>query len=389
MRAPAAVLALTLMLPGLSAAEENPGVSAAPILQLSPSVRASGMGSAFTAVSNDLSALYYNPAGLSHLDHRQVGLDYVKGFQDQNVEHFAAATPLPFAGFLGNGYATLGAGLTMAQNGKIEVNRTNADGSFRDTRSLNAGGDLVASFAYSERALESTFEGKGKSWSLRHLVGIGGKFVRSTLAEQYSATALGGDIGYLLSSPELGLSFGAAAQNFGTKMRFIEEGDPLPLTFRGGFAYLQPLDLLESPPSQSVLFSLDGDYLYYERTPHANIGIEYSAMRMYSLRLGYQIHREVAGLTFGFGVLWRGVSVDYAWALNDALGDIHRFGIAWRFGRVSTRTRERPQRPFIESMPEDEDLEQIEKKTPEFLDEPARPKRTPAGGNSGAPGWIY
>ena len=62
------------------------------------------------------------------------------------------------------------------------------------------------------------------------------------------------------------------------------------------------LDLLETPPSQSVLFSLDGDYLYYERTPHANIGVEYSAMRMYHLRLGYQIHRDVAGLTFGFGL---------------------------------------------------------------------------------------
>lgn len=383
------MLTLLALLPAPARAEENPGVSAAPILQMTPGARASGMGSAFTAVADDLSALHFNPAGLSNLDHRNVNFTYLKGFQDQSVEHIAAATPLPFAGVIGNGYTTLAAGLTLAQNGKIEVNRTNADGSFRDTRSLNAGGDLVASVGFSERALESTFEGKGRPVTLRHFIGVGAKYVRSTLAEQYSASAWGGDLGYQLRCPELGVSFGAAAQNFGTQMKFIEEGDPLPLTFRTGFAYFLPLDLLETPPSQSVLFSLDGDYLYYERTPHANIGVEYSAMRMYHLRLGYQIHRDVAGLTFGFGLAWRGLGVDYAWALNDALGDIHRFGLTWRFGKVSARTRERPSRPYIESMPESEDLDEIEKKTPELLDEPTKPRRRASDYDKGAPGWIY
>jgi len=70
------------------------------------------------------------------------------------------------------------------------------------------------------------------------------------------------------------------------------------------------------------------------------------------------------------------------------LGDVHRFGVTWRFGKVPVRTREAPQRPFIENMPEQEGIEELEKKTPQFLDDNPRPRRVPSD-SSGAPGWIY
>ncbi|MBI5244780.1 MAG: PorV/PorQ family protein [Elusimicrobia bacterium] len=392
--------------PALARAEGNPGVTAAQILQISPSPRAVGMGSAFTGVASDLSALYYNPAGLSTLDHHEVGFTYMKGAQDQSVEYHSVASPLPLSGIIGNGYATLGAGLLYAQNGKIEVNRdygsdpnrsacnsdqNHPDYSFCDTRTLRAGDDLTGTLSYSERLAETSFEPKkGPPVNLQHSLGLAAKFVRSTLAQEYSASAFAGDAGYLVRSPELGFGAGLAVQNFGSKMTFISEGDPLPLTFRSGFSYLLPLDMLESPPNQSILFALDGDYLYYEEQWHANFGIEYSALRMCALRLGYQLHRDLAGLTFGFGLMWRDIGFDYAWQMTDALGDIHQFGVSWRFGKVSALTRRSPHRPFIERMPEHEDIEELEKKTPEVIEPtPRRPRKTPADKGRLAPGWIY
>ncbi|MFA6028963.1 MAG: PorV/PorQ family protein [Elusimicrobiota bacterium] len=380
-----------LLSPAAASAGENAGVTAAPILQLNTSARAAGMGSAFTAVSDDASALLFNPAGLSLLDHRELSFDYMKGFVDQNVEHISLVSPLPLSGLLGNGYASMGGSMLFAQNGTIEVNRTNPDGSLRDSRSISAGGDFVGQLAYSERLLETTLENErgGRALEMNHYFGFAGKYIRSTLAEQYSASAFAGDAGYLVKIPDYRLTLGAAAQNFGSEMKFIEEGDPLPLTFRGGAAWVLPLDAYTNPPNQALLFSGDGDWLYHEKEWHANLGIEYSAMRTYSARIGYQLNRDAAGLTFGFGVLWQGLRFDYAWALSEALGDVHRFSVTWRFGRVSQRKREVAPRPFIESMPEREDIREIEKKTPEVIeDRPRRPRRT-ISDNDVAPGWIY
>lgn len=363
-------------------------MTAAPILQVPLGARAVGMGGAYTGVAADVSALEYNPAGLSGLQSHEVSLTHVKGFADQTIENAAFGIPLPFAGVIGSGYSSLGLGLTLSRFGDIEVNRTRPDGSFLDTRTLNAGGDLVASFGYAERLAETPVETKKETYRVDHFIGIGGKWVRSTLAQNYSATASAADLGYLVRVPELGFSAGFSALNLGGRMRFIEEGDPLPMTFRGGVGYLLALDMLESPPSQSVLLAADGDYLYFEKQWHVDLGVEYSAMRNYFLRLGYQIHRDIAGLTVGGGARWRGFGVDYAWALTEAMGDLHRVSLSWRFGKVEVRTREEQRRPFIESMPEQEGLKELEEKTPEDI--PAKPRRpSPEKRRPSSPGWIY
>ncbi|GIS71562.1 MAG: hypothetical protein CM1200mP10_11390 [Candidatus Neomarinimicrobiota bacterium] len=43
------------------------GKSGFGFLKISPSARAAGMGDAFTAVANDVTTIFYNPAGLTKL----------------------------------------------------------------------------------------------------------------------------------------------------------------------------------------------------------------------------------------------------------------------------------------------------------------------------------
>jgi hypothetical protein len=385
------VLALAAILAAEPAfAAGNPGVTAAPILQMPVGARAVGMAGAFTGVADDATALYYNPAGLSNLTHREVTFMYLKAFADQNVEFIAGATPLQLPGLIGDGYSALATSVLFAQNGTIEVNRTNATGQLISSESLSAGSDFVATVGYSERVAHFEIPTRDQDITFHHYMGLSGKWIRSTLAEQYSASTFATDLGYFLRVPEWRLTGGFSVLNLGGDMTFIEEGDPLPLTLAVGLGYDPVLpDSFITRNDAALLVALDAEYLSRERQWQADFGLEYSMLRRHAVRLGYRFNRDIVGLTFGFGTAWRGIEFDYAWGLTSELSDTHRFSVTYRFGRVSAQRREKKKRPFIERMPDRDELRGIEEATPVQVDPPKRrPRRRPRRERV-APGWIY
>jgi len=360
------------------------GTTAVPVLQIPMSARAAGMGTSFTAVASDASALFYNPAGLARLNAHELDFSFAAGQGETSIQNFAYAGPTPFTGISGNGYTSAGANLLYSQSGTIEVNRLSANGSLASSESISAGSDLVLSGAYAERVGMTPIDLRDASYQIDHYLGVGGKYVRSTIVNK-TGTALAADIGYLVHSPEAGWSFGASALNVGGKIKYNETKEPLPTTFRGGFAWQGG-----SPSVHNVIASLDGDYILDEREWHANLGMEYFWVKTYGMRLGYQIHREDAGLTLGFGLRWKGRFLfDYAWGLAKALSDQHRITVSYRFGGVPPSQRGRQRRPFIESIPEREQLRNREDRQPEFSEPRPRPRAVPRERSTGVPGWIY
>lgn len=374
---------LLLPLAGRSRAA-GPGTTAVPVLQVPMSARAAGMGTSFTAVASDASALFYNPAGLARLNAHEVDFSFAAGQGETSIQNFAYAGPTPFTGVSGNGYTSVGADLLYSQSGTIEVNRLDASGALASSERLNAGSDLVLSGGYAERVALTPLELPSASYRIDHYAGVAGKYVRSTIVNQ-TGSAFAADAGYLVHSPEAGLSVGAAALNFGGKIKYSEEREPLPATFRGGLAWQGGV-----PAAHAVIASVDGDYVVDEREWHANMGFEYFWVRTYGVRLGYQLHREDAGLTAGFGLRWKGrYLLDYAWGLGKTLSDQHRVTFAYRFGGVTPLERGRRRRPYIESVPEREQLRGIEDRRPQLGEPPPRPRAAPREKPAGVPGWIY
>ncbi len=366
----------------------NPGASAEPLLLVPMGTRAFGMGGAFTGVASDASALYYNPGGLARLTAHELAVSYITGISDNNLQQYAYGGPLPFSGISGNGYASVGTSLLVAQGGNIQINTLNPDGTLGGTSNVSASNDLIYSLGYAERVGSTPVETKdGGSYGINHFLGVSGKLVHSTLVQAYTANTASADVGYLMQSPETGLSMGLSGLNLGGSLRYSQVADPFPTMLRAGFAWQGAVQ-----SDQVFTLATDGVYDVRGRQWHADLGGEYFIMKTFGFRLGYQFLQDVVGFTAGFGYRWKSrIMIDYAFGYSQGVNDSHRFTVTWRFGGVNPAVRGKNRKPFMEEAPEREaePVESMDQKRP--TSEPApSPRSTPhEAPTQGVPGWIY
>ncbi|HLA40008.1 MAG TPA: hypothetical protein VJ417_08425, partial [Candidatus Glassbacteria bacterium] len=70
------------------------GVRAAEFLEIPVGARGIGMGSSYSAVADDISSIWWNPAGLGFLNKREVMVNVVDYTLDLTYSYAAAAAPL-------------------------------------------------------------------------------------------------------------------------------------------------------------------------------------------------------------------------------------------------------------------------------------------------------
>ena len=201
----------------------GPGTTAAPILKLGGGTRAAALGDAFSAINNDVTAALWNPSGLGIMEKRQAAISYVDraqlfGEAGEGLYYafFAGALPLGDAG-------TFGTMLQLEGQGTIDVTIDSPE----PIRTENLGTNWVWTVSYADRLAKGL------------LGGISGKVISLKLGE-VGARAYAVDLGlqYDVPSTQIPIQVGAAVQNWGTQIHFIDENqsDPLPRMFRFGTA---------------------------------------------------------------------------------------------------------------------------------------------------------
>ncbi len=309
-----AVLGLVLMLtsdfclltPAASAA--GYGTTAANFLSIGLGARPAAMGFAFAAISDDLNAIQYNPAGLGQLTGNNVAVTYLSYVQDVNYGWLAYSMPLELAtpGTLGISFGYL----ALAGFEKRGLSDT-------ETPSSTFGAsDLLAAVTYSTREMEGL------------ALGATIKLVSESI-DTVRATGFALDLGAFLTLNDIdpGLTASAALQNLGTGLKFVNITDPFPSNFKGGLAY----KLLD----KTLLLAGDVDYNFNDAKFSFRFGMEYWLQGMIAPRIGYGLAPahlgSMAGLGAGLGLKISDLQVDYAFLPQGDLGNTHRVTLGYKF----------------------------------------------------------
>jgi hypothetical protein len=130
-------------------------------------------------------------------------------------------------------------------------------------------------------------------------------------------------------TPYLNTSFNVALQNFGTKVKFVEEEYPLPATFHAGLGYA-----ILNTENHAVKLGVQTN-IPFHNIVSVGVGAEYSLLNTLFVRAGYtfgSLNRSfAAGLGVKAGVGFTDYSVDYTFQPLPDYGILHSFGLTAYF----------------------------------------------------------
>ena len=279
------------------------GTSGAQFLKILAAPGPAAMAGVYTAFSGDVNSMAVNPAGMASMSKKELAVVQNSWIQDISNQYLAFGMPVEKVG-------VFGLGVTMVSiTDMIKRDNTGAD-----TGTFDAS-DMAIGLSYA----------KGLSTKLD--LGLNLKSISCTIDDE-KATAMAADIGFLYKVSKK-VDMGLVAQNVGTEIKFIEEGDPLPMTIKLGWLY-KPMEALKA----GIDVSMPNDADVY-----AGIGGEYTITAgdklMFPIRLGYRSGvdtEDLSGLSVGAGICYNKVAaIDFAWVPMGILGDTIKFGVAFKF----------------------------------------------------------
>ncbi|MEE9225418.1 MAG: type IX secretion system protein PorQ [Bacteroidota bacterium] len=273
--------------------------------------RAAALGGSFVAVENDVNMLFYNPAGLSTLEKKQVSFGFLKHLLDVNSGYISYSQQIRNLGWFG-------AGIEYIHYG--EFTRTDNLGNKLGTFGAN---DLALVLGYSNVV----------SGGIHY--GVNGKLIYSSIADiQSSALALDAGVFYEVTPDRFAI--GASILHWGRQIsKYIGTREDLPLELRVGIA-LRPEHLpLLLNISFNRLNEEAGDVI--SRLRAFSVGGEFTLSEAVQARIGYDnevrkdlkigISSGLAGFSLGAGVFLDPYTIDYAFNSLGKIGALHRVTI--------------------------------------------------------------
>ncbi|MCU7512400.1 MAG: PorV/PorQ family protein [Ignavibacteria bacterium] len=294
---------------------QRAGISAVQFLKVGVGGRAASMGDAFVAVANDVSALYWNPAGLIQAPTDQVMFSHNEWLVDLKhdfiggVYHFSSND-------------AVGVALTSLHTKEMDVTT--------ETQPFGTGehftfGDVAFAVSYSRKMTEQ--------------FSFGGtvRYVEETL-DKLKMRGVMIDLGTYYYTGLGSSRFAVTVSNFGNNM--APDGEVVlwggrkesqwqsfspPTIFRIGFAF-EPYQSEDQMVTTSIQLNHPND-----NSENVSTGIEYKWKNIFFVRGGYKFNVEEQNYSLGAGVRMplrvADVTFDYAFSNFTRLGSAHRFSL--------------------------------------------------------------
>ncbi len=325
------IISIIILASVVIAQNPNLGTAGAQFLEIPVGARATALGGAFVGLSNDVSSVFWNPAGLAKVKSSGAHFSYMRWFDMFDFNAAAAALNI-------EGVGMFAASIIVFSMDEVEItteNEPNGTGRFYDAQ------DVAIGLTYS-RFLTDRFS-----------VGLTVKYVNQSIWNE-NADGISFDIGTQYRLDFQNLTIAMKMSNFGpdlqfdgedlnvifdkednlpqnrlTPARLVTSTYPLPLNFQVGIA----IDIYNSEFIK-VKAALDAVHPN-DNQERINFGTEFSFFDRIFLRGGYRYNYDDENLAFGAGAnipfSSTLVSFDYAYSYYDILPSVHRISVGLEF----------------------------------------------------------
>jgi len=303
------------------------GTSMANFLKIGAGARATAMGGAFVAISDDASATYWNPGGLPKMPYDETIIQ---------VTNWLAGTKFYFlsATFSLGDFATVALSATSFTSGDIEettIYYPEGTGRKFFTSNMVAGISLAREFTDNFSAgftIKYITESLDRTTATTIAFDIGSIFVTNILNDMRIGIALSNLGGRMkLEGSDLTVQYLPENSTKYVNASLMTEPWDIPLLFRFGLA-------TDAIKSENYRFTLSADLLDSRDYDYqVNTGAEFVFKEIVQLRGGYKFNYSVADYTFGFGLNLKNIidfkgKLDYAYSNFGVLNDVHSLSIS-------------------------------------------------------------
>jgi len=251
------------------------GKSGFSFLKISPSARAAGMGDAFTAVANDVTTIFFNPAGLTNINNFDFSFNHTNWIVNSSL----------ISGVIGFPFGQRGAfGISVISFATEEFEETTIFEPEGTGRMIKAG-DIAIALAYALKLTD------------RLSFGLKGQYLEEFIDDD-KAKGFAFDFSTFYMSGFRDLTIAMVMKNFGPDAKFLTKKFKLPLYFNVNTA----MSLLgkQGGPIQ-LLLSVESAFATDYRDRY-HVGSELWIADMLALRCGYKFFYDTEDWTIGAGL---------------------------------------------------------------------------------------
>ncbi len=321
----------------LSAEVTKVGTTALGFLKIDVGGRATGMGGAYVSITDDATAMFWNPSGIAATENMEAVFHHSNWIADINFNYIAAVIPIA-------GFGNLGLNATALSMDDME--RTTIDNP-EGTGEMFSAGSYAFGLAFARDLTD------------RFAIGFNVKYLNESIFHS-SATGIAFDIGTMFTTQFNGLRIGMSITNYGPKVQMSGRDmltqvdiDPnvsgnnentnanlvtdqfnLPLMFRVGVS----MDVLKGAGNSNLILAVDALHPN-DDVESINAGAEYVFNDLLALRGGYNslfAQDAEGGLSFGAGIHQNlmgrvDLHLDYAFRDFGLLNNVQMFTLGIKF----------------------------------------------------------